>query len=144
MGQTPSLCSGPPPSPLWRCRSPPSLRGVVNTPDRTRLVTGVPDFDGLPCGRVAVTPTIRHARATRIEPGCRLSLRTRPSPGAVITNVRHMLLRGEEALTFDTMCSWIYEDDLPITHRYLDRLVAVTDEMGTPCSVQPLDSLLVH
>ncbi|MEU9272869.1 MafI family immunity protein [Streptomyces sp. NPDC048251] len=28
---------------------------------------------------------------------------------AVITDARHLLSHGEEALAFDTMCSWIYE-----------------------------------
>jgi hypothetical protein len=28
------------------------------------------------------------------------------------------------------MCSWIYEDALPVTCRYLARLVALADEMG--------------
>ncbi|WP_404198550.1 MafI family immunity protein [Streptomyces tauricus] len=61
---------------------------------------------------------------------------------AVITDVRHLLSHGEEALAFDTMCSWIYEDALPITPRYLARLVAMADEMGTPRSAQHLDELL--
>ncbi|MFE2145853.1 MafI family immunity protein [Streptomyces sp. NPDC059456] len=37
---------------------------------------------------------------------------------AVTTDVRHLLSHGEEALAFDTMCSWIYEDALPITRLY--------------------------
>ncbi|MFL1906107.1 MafI family immunity protein [Streptomyces tauricus] len=62
---------------------------------------------------------------------------------AVITDVRHLLSHGEEALAFDTMCSWIYEDALPVTRRYLARLVALVDEMATPRSVQRLDELLI-
>ncbi|MFJ9131446.1 MafI family immunity protein [Streptomyces sp. NPDC102340] len=62
---------------------------------------------------------------------------------AVITDVRDLLSHGEESLAFDTMCSWIYEDALPITRQYLVRLVSVADEMGTPKSVQRLDELLV-
>ncbi|MEU8984584.1 MafI family immunity protein [Streptomyces sp. NPDC048309] len=62
---------------------------------------------------------------------------------AVITDVRHLLSHGEEALAFDAMCSWIYEDALPVTCRYLARLVALADEMGTPGSVQRLDELLI-
>ncbi|MDX3372426.1 MafI family immunity protein [Streptomyces sp. ME02-6987-2C] len=34
---------------------------------------------------------------------------------AVITGVQHLLSDGEDGLAFDTMCSWIYEDALPIT-----------------------------
>ncbi|WP_422129321.1 MafI family immunity protein [Streptomyces misionensis] len=62
---------------------------------------------------------------------------------AVVTDVRHLLSHGEEALAFDTMCSWIYEDALPVTRQYLARLVALADEMGTPRSVQRLDELLI-
>ncbi|MEK2474039.1 MafI family immunity protein [Streptomyces noursei] len=62
---------------------------------------------------------------------------------AVIADVRHLLSHGEEALAFDTMCSWIYEDELPITHQYHTRLVAMADEMDTPRSVQRLDELLI-
>lgn len=54
--------------------------------------------------------------------------------------VRH---RSEEALAFDTMCSWIYEDALPITRHYHARLVAMADEMDIPRSVQRLDELLI-
>jgi hypothetical protein len=62
---------------------------------------------------------------------------------AVITDVRHLLSHGEEALAFDTMCSWIYEDALPITRQHHALLVAMADEMDTPRSVQRLDELLV-
>ncbi|MFF4602799.1 MafI family immunity protein [Streptomyces sp. NPDC001339] len=62
---------------------------------------------------------------------------------AVIADVRHLLSHGEEALAFDTMCSWIYEDDLPITRQYHTRLVAMADEMDAPRSVQRLDELLI-
>ncbi|MFD7416206.1 MafI family immunity protein [Kitasatospora purpeofusca] len=62
---------------------------------------------------------------------------------AVVTDVRHLLSHGEEALAFDTMCSWIYEDDLPISRQYHARLVELAEEMGTPRSVQRLDELLI-
>lgn len=62
---------------------------------------------------------------------------------AVITDVRHLLSHGEEALAFDTMCSWIYEDALLITRQYYAALVAMADEMDTPRSVQRLDELLI-
>ncbi|WP_370424386.1 MafI family immunity protein (plasmid) [Streptomyces sp. QH1-20] len=62
---------------------------------------------------------------------------------AVITDVRHLLSHGEETLAFDTMCSWIYEDALPITQQYHALLVAMADEMDIPRSVQRLDELLI-
>jgi len=35
--------------------------------------------------------------------------------GEVIRNVREFLVVGEYALAFDTLCEWIYEDDLTIS-----------------------------
>ncbi|WP_226966932.1 MafI family immunity protein [Streptomyces phaeolivaceus] len=66
-----------------------------------------------------------------------------PTSEAVITDVRHLLTHGEEALAFDTMCSWIYEDALPITRQYRANLVAMADEMATPRSVHRLDGLVI-
>ncbi|MGW0394505.1 MafI family immunity protein [Streptomyces sp. NPDC003042] len=57
---------------------------------------------------------------------------------AVVTDLRHLLSHGEEALAFDTMCSWIYEDALPITRQYHAALVAMADErwaLRVPSSV---------
>ncbi|GAA4887831.1 hypothetical protein GCM10023237_01280 [Streptomyces coeruleoprunus] len=42
---------------------------------------------------------------------------------AVVTDVRDLLSHGEEALAIDTMCSWIYEDALPITREYHASLI---------------------
>lgn len=61
----------------------------------------------------------------------------------VIADVRSLLSHGEEGLAFDTMCSWIYEDALPITRRYHARLVAMADDFGTPKSVKHLGELLI-
>ncbi|MGW7691360.1 MafI family immunity protein [Streptomyces asiaticus] len=54
---------------------------------------------------------------------------------AVITDVRDLLSHGEEALAFDTMCLWIYEDALPLAWQYRARLVAPATEMGTDGTV---------
>ncbi|MDW8805086.1 MafI family immunity protein [Streptomyces scabiei] len=62
---------------------------------------------------------------------------------AVVTDVHDLVSVGEEALAFDTMCSWIYEDALPLTREYHARLVALATEMGTQTSVRRLDELLV-
>ncbi|MGW2598015.1 MafI family immunity protein [Streptomyces klenkii] len=61
----------------------------------------------------------------------------------VIADVRHLVTVGEEELAFDTMCSWIYEDVLPVTPEYHERLVAAAHELGTPKSVEKLDELIV-
>ncbi|MFD9487016.1 MafI family immunity protein [Streptomyces sp. NPDC059991] len=60
----------------------------------------------------------------------------------VIADVRHLLAVGEEELAFDTMCSWIYEDSLPISSEYYGRLVAAAQELGTLKSADKLDELV--
>jgi hypothetical protein len=61
---------------------------------------------------------------------------------AVIADVRHLMSVGEEELAFDTMCSWIYEDSLPITSAYYERLVTAAQELGAPKSMNRLDELI--
>ncbi|WP_370418637.1 MafI family immunity protein [Streptomyces sp. QH1-20] len=60
----------------------------------------------------------------------------------VIVDVRHLMSVGEEELAFDTMCSWIYEDSLPIASAYYERLVSAAQELGTPKSIDRLDELI--
>ncbi|MGC4809900.1 MafI family immunity protein [Micromonospora sp. DT228] len=60
----------------------------------------------------------------------------------VVADVRHLMSVGEEELAFDTMCSWIFEDSLPITSAYHDRLVAAARELGTLNSITRLDELV--
>lgn len=60
----------------------------------------------------------------------------------VIADVRHLMSVGEEKLAFDTMCSWIYEDALPITRDYYMRLVSGADELAMQKSVRKLDELI--
>ncbi|MEU8867596.1 MULTISPECIES: MafI family immunity protein [Streptomyces phaeochromogenes group] len=61
----------------------------------------------------------------------------------VIDDVHHLMNVGEEALAFHTMCSWIYEDELPITSVYYQRLVIAAQEIGESSSVDRLDELIV-
>jgi hypothetical protein len=61
---------------------------------------------------------------------------------AVIDDVRLLVRVGEEHLAFDTMCSWVYEDDLEITRAYYDRLVAAAEELGAAASIRRLDELI--
>ncbi|MGW3124664.1 MafI family immunity protein [Streptomyces sp. NPDC001107] len=60
----------------------------------------------------------------------------------VIADVRHLMSVGEEELAFDTMCSWIYEDSLPISSAYYERLASAAQELGTPKSADRLDELI--
>ncbi|MET8087953.1 MafI family immunity protein [Micromonospora sp. NPDC005237] len=60
----------------------------------------------------------------------------------VIADVRHLMNVGEQELAFDTMCSWLYEDDLPITSAYYERLVSAAKELEMPRSISKLDELI--
>ncbi|MEU9883436.1 MafI family immunity protein [Streptomyces phaeochromogenes] len=61
----------------------------------------------------------------------------------VIDDVHHLMSVGEEGLAFHTMCSWIYEDELPITSVYYQRLVTAAQEVGESSSVDRLDELII-
>jgi hypothetical protein len=59
-----------------------------------------------------------------------------------VARFRHLMAVGEEELAFDTMCSWIYEDSLPITLDYYQHLVAAAQDLNTPSSTAKLDELI--
>ncbi|MET9710776.1 MafI family immunity protein [Nocardiopsis alba] len=50
---------------------------------------------------------------------------------SVAGDVRDFLVAGEFALAFDTMCSWIYEDELSIGEEYHERLVRLSADLGS-------------
>ncbi|MFI5571804.1 MafI family immunity protein [Streptomyces sp. NPDC051740] len=66
--------------------------------------------------------------AAKIEGLLEESPITAPS---VAVDVRDLLTAGEFALAFDTMCSWIYEDELSISEEYYERLVRLSEDLGS-------------
>ncbi|MEU6897882.1 MafI family immunity protein [Streptomyces virginiae] len=50
---------------------------------------------------------------------------------SVAVDVRDLLVAGEFALAFDTMCSWIYEDELSISEEHYGRLVRMSTDLGS-------------
>ncbi|WP_329092254.1 MafI family immunity protein [Streptosporangium sp. NBC_01469] len=50
---------------------------------------------------------------------------------SVVVDVRDLLTAGEFALAFDTMCSWIYEDELSISEEYYAQLVRLSEDLGS-------------
>jgi hypothetical protein len=50
---------------------------------------------------------------------------------SVAVDVRDLLAAGEFALAFDTMCSWIYEDELSISEEYHEGLVRLSGDLGS-------------
>jgi hypothetical protein len=61
---------------------------------------------------------------------------------SVIEDVQMLVRVGEEEIAFDTMCSWLFEDDLAITHEYHDRLIAAAQELHTSEAIRRLDELV--
>ncbi|MEV0677788.1 MafI family immunity protein [Actinosynnema sp. NPDC050436] len=49
----------------------------------------------------------------------------------VLGDVRGLLVAGEYALAFDTLCSWIYDDQLRISSAYYERLQWASEELGS-------------
>jgi hypothetical protein len=60
----------------------------------------------------------------------------------VIRDIREFLMAGEFRLAFDTMCSWIYEDDLQISAEYYGRLVRASEAMGASQLVERIRELV--
>lgn len=50
---------------------------------------------------------------------------------SVAVDVRDLLAAGEFSLAFDTMCSWIYEDELSISEEYYERLARLSGDLGS-------------
>ncbi|MEU4762470.1 MafI family immunity protein [Actinosynnema sp. NPDC023794] len=53
------------------------------------------------------------------------------SAPSVIVDVRDFLKVGEYGLAFHVMCSWIYEDELPISAEFHRRLVRLSEELDS-------------
>ncbi|MEU5874201.1 MafI family immunity protein [Glycomyces sp. NPDC047369] len=60
----------------------------------------------------------------------------------VAEDARDLVRAGEVELAFDTMCSWLFEDDLPISQDYYERLVAAARELAMSRAVERLDELI--
>ena len=62
----------------------------------------------------------------------------------VLEDVTNLVYAGEEGLAFDTLCEWIYEDDLPITGAYFERLRVVATELHISESMRGLEELITE
>lgn len=63
--------------------------------------------------------------------------------GDVRTDVRELVQVGEIGLAFDTLCSWIFEDSLPISRPFYERLRELGNDLEQQSAVDRLDELLV-
>lgn len=77
--------------------------------------------------------------AAKIEELLEKSPITRAS---VEVDVRDFLAAGEYWLAFDTMCSWIYEDELPITEEFYEQVVLLSEDLGSRDLVARMGELL--
>jgi len=60
----------------------------------------------------------------------------------VLGDVRELLAAGEEGIAFDLLCSWIYEDSLPISANYHERLAEIAEDMDAEAIVERLRELI--
>jgi hypothetical protein len=60
----------------------------------------------------------------------------------VVGDVRDYVRVGEIELAFDTLCSWLFEDDLPISRELYERLLAMSVTLNSASSVERLDELV--
>lgn len=61
---------------------------------------------------------------------------------SVVQDVKELVRVGELALAFDTLCSWLYEDSLPISRLLYERLVSLSSELEEPRAVKKLHELI--
>lgn len=61
---------------------------------------------------------------------------------SVILDVRELVFAGEIGLAFDTLCSWLYEDSLPLSRSFYNRLVSLSTDLEEPRSVDKLNELI--
>lgn len=59
-----------------------------------------------------------------------------------IESVEDMIVGGEYNLAFDNLCSWIYEDNLPITHSYYERLRNASVYLGSQDLIEGIRTLI--
>lgn len=60
----------------------------------------------------------------------------------VISDVRDFLIAGEWGLAFDTICDWIYEDDLTIGREYYEQLMRMAEYLGDRENIRSLEELV--
>lgn len=59
-------------------------------------------------------------------------------------DVKTLVYAGEIGLAFDTLCSWIYEDSLPISRQFYERLHALAGQLEEIEAVDKLDELIAE
>lgn len=61
----------------------------------------------------------------------------------VAEDIKELVRVGQIGLAFDTLCSWLYEDALPISRPFHKRLVSLAWALEEPTSVDQLGELVV-
>lgn len=60
----------------------------------------------------------------------------------IVRDILETVQAGEYEIAFDTLCSWIYEDELSISREYYDRLVRFSAEVGCEEQASRLQELV--
>jgi hypothetical protein len=61
---------------------------------------------------------------------------------SVMQDIKESVQAGELSLAFDTLCSWLYEDSLPISRAFYERLTSLAAELEEPRAVQKMHELI--
>ena len=61
---------------------------------------------------------------------------------AVVKDIQQSVLAGETALAVSTLCSWLYEDSVPISRAFHRRLVSLADDVELPNWASLLEELV--
>ncbi|MQM27338.1 MafI family immunity protein [Glycomyces albidus] len=61
---------------------------------------------------------------------------------SVLADAKLLIDAGEVSLAFDTLCLWLFEDDLVISRPYYDRLVRTAHQLAVPSAINRLEELV--
>jgi hypothetical protein len=61
---------------------------------------------------------------------------------SIIEEIKEYLSVGEPTLAFETLCTWLYEDRLPISRAYYERLASMAEEVYAQGYMARLDELI--
>ncbi|GLW91214.1 MafI family immunity protein [Actinokineospora globicatena] len=61
---------------------------------------------------------------------------------SVRRDVVELVHAGEPGLAFECLCSWLYEDELPLTRKYYERLLPVAEFLDVPHAIKKLIELV--
>jgi hypothetical protein len=61
---------------------------------------------------------------------------------SVVQDIKESVQAGELSLAFETLCSWLYEDSLPISRSFYERLASLAADLEEPRAVEKIHELV--